>query len=183
MNEKLFIIFDIETTGLKAEEGAEITEIGAIKIDEQGNEIERFHSLVEIEGEVSEFITNLTGLTKADLIGNPKVDKVLEDFIKFVGNGTLVAHHSLFDVNFINFYITKHNLGDTYKISLCTMKTFKLKFDGAKAKLQDCCDHFNIQLNGAHRAMVDVEATEELFLALRKDTEIFVRNHQGELVF
>lgn len=180
---KTYIIFDIETTGLKPEEGSEITEIGAIKIDEYGKEIERFHSLVEIEGEVSEFITNLTGLTREALIGNPKVEEVLIDFIDFVGDGTLVAHHSLFDVNFINFYIEKYELGNTYKTSLCTMKTFKLFFDGAKAKLEDCCYIFDIKLNGAHRAMADVEATKHLFIELRKVTDIFIRNHEEDPVF
>lgn len=45
---KTYVVLDLETTGLDYK-SEQITEIGAIKIDEGFNEIDRFHTMVALE--------------------------------------------------------------------------------------------------------------------------------------
>ena len=94
-----FIVFDIETTGL-SKENDKITEIGAVKV-ENGKIIERFSTFVNPKKRLSEEIVKLTNITDDMLKDAPTIDKVLPQFLKFCGNGVLVAHNAGFDVGFI----------------------------------------------------------------------------------
>lgn len=94
-----FVAFDLETTGLSSRADC-IIEIGAV-ILKNGKEIDRFQSFVDPERPLERRIIELTGITDEMLQGAPKIETVLPQFLKFVGNRILVAHNSDFDTGFI----------------------------------------------------------------------------------
>ena len=76
------VAIDLETTGLNA--GTElIIEVGAVKFDQFGNE-EIFSSLVNPNRQISDFITDLTGITNEELRSAPTFDDVREDLQIFL---------------------------------------------------------------------------------------------------
>ncbi len=103
-----FVAFDLETTGLSARNDT-IIEIGAVLM-KNGQELDRFQTFVDPGVPLQKQITDLTGITDDMLKGAPKLEQVLPEFIKFVGDRVLVAHNADFDTGFIRAACTKLGL-------------------------------------------------------------------------
>ncbi len=101
-----YVVFDIATSGLSPK-GSSLLGIFAIKI-EKGEIVERFRRIVKLQGELSEFMTDVTKITNEMIkVGEPE-EQVLNDFQVFCGSLTLVSHNAEFEVNFLNYYFQKH---------------------------------------------------------------------------
>ncbi|MCY9090902.1 PolC-type DNA polymerase III [Bacillus mojavensis] len=155
---KTYVVLDLETTGLDYK-SEQITEIGAIKIDESFNEIDRFHTMVALEEgrELPEFITKLTGITEADLEGAPTETEALGSLSEFIGNSIVVAQNAPFDLSFIS------RGGIEPKRFYCTRAMARFVEPELSASLKDVAKRNSISLEGHHRALNDVEATIEVF--------------------
>ncbi len=94
-----FVAFDLETTGLSSRNDR-IIEIGAVRM-RRGAEIARFQTFVDPERQLEPKIIELTGITDAMLKGAPKIETVLPEFLKFIGDSPVVAHNADFDTGFI----------------------------------------------------------------------------------
>lgn len=149
-----YVVLDLETTGLdyKTEQ---ITEIGAIKIDQNYKEIDRFHTMVALEHgrEMPEFITKLTGITAEDLDGAPGEQSALNSLSQFIGDSIVVAQNAPFDLSFIS------RGGIEPKHFICTRALVKYVEPELSASLKDVTQRNGIELNGHHRALNDVGAT------------------------
>ena len=108
-----YVAFDLETTGLVAGQDR-IIEIGAV-ILKDGKEIERFQTFVDPECSLDRKIVELTGITDEMLVGAPKIEEVLPEFLEFVNGRVLVAHNSKFDTGFIRSECNR--LGYTYDLT------------------------------------------------------------------
>ena len=73
-----FVAFDIETTGLKAEQ-CDILEIGAVRLVD-GQVTERFQTFINDGVVVPKKITELTGITGDMLMGAPSCREALGAF-------------------------------------------------------------------------------------------------------
>ena len=93
------VAFDIETTGLSADE-CKIIEIGAVKI-KNGEILEEFDMFVNPECDIPPKITELTSITNEMVADAPTIDVVLPQFFAFIGDKMLLAHNADFDTKFI----------------------------------------------------------------------------------
>lgn len=164
---RTFVVLDLETTGLDAQE-AHITEIGAIKVDENGRRIGSFHTMVTLpEGEkVPKFITDLTGITDSDLECGMNIDSAIEALDAFIGDSTVVAQFASFDMGFLVAKGMRE-----FKHFCCTRSMSRLVEPEEKASLKDICARYGINLQGHHRSMADVEATIQAFFILKRILE------------
>ena len=94
-----FVAFDLETTGLSPEKDT-IIEIGAVVL-QRGKEISRFQTFVDPKRPLERKIIDLTGITDEMLRDAPTIDKVLPEFLAFVGDRPLIAHNAKFDIGFV----------------------------------------------------------------------------------
>ncbi len=106
-----YVAFDLETTGLSAKNDR-IIEIGAV-IMKNGREMDRFQTFVDPGRLLERKIVELTGITQDMLTGAPKIEKVLPEFLEFVGDRVLVAHNSDFDTGFIRAECQRQGIGYT----------------------------------------------------------------------
>ncbi|WP_155759817.1 PolC-type DNA polymerase III [Bacillus amyloliquefaciens] len=155
---KTYVVLDLETTGLDYQ-SEQITEIGAIKIDERFNEIDRFHTMVALEEgrELPEFITKLTGITAADLEGAPAEVEALEKAERIYWR---------FDCSCAKCSVRSV----VYQSRRIEPKRFYLYAAMARfvepklsASLKHVAKRHDISLEGHHRALNDVEATIKVF--------------------
>lgn len=157
-----FVVFDIETTGLNCSND-EIIEIGAVKI-KNFNIIDTFSSLIKPNRDISDEITNLTGITKEMLDDKPSIEKVLPDFLNFVGDCPVVAHNAKFDTSFIKHYSKKLKLNFDNTIIDTLLLSRWLLTDLKKHKLNIVAQHLGISLENHHRAVDDATATAHIFI-------------------
>ncbi|MEH6974970.1 MULTISPECIES: 3'-5' exonuclease [unclassified Bacillus (in: firmicutes)] len=155
---KKYVVIDLETTGLDYQND-QIIEIGAIKIDDWCDEIDRFHTMVALEEgrELPEFITKLTGITAKDLEDAPSEAEALNSLREFIGDSIVVAQNAPFDLSFIS------RGGIEPEHFHCTRAMVRFVEPELSASLKDVVKRNNIELNGHHRALNDVEATIEVF--------------------
>ena len=107
-----YVAFDLETTGLSSQHDR-IIEIGAVRM-QKGQEIDRFQTFVNPGQPLDRKIVELTGITDEMLRDAPKIEDVLPQFLKFVGDRVLVAHNADFDTGFIRAACARQGLPYTF---------------------------------------------------------------------
>ena len=162
-----FVVFDLETSGAAPSTGAAVTEIGAVKVL-GGEIIGEFQTFVNPGHCLSDFITSLTGITDAMLIGAPTIDQVLPTFLDFVGphNKTvLVAHNSPFDMSFMKAAAIAHSYEwpDYKVIDTARVARYVLERDEVpNCKLSTLAPFFGSPTLPSHRALDDARATVDV---------------------
>lgn len=159
-----FVVFDIETTGLSAQNDS-IIEIGAVKL-KAGEVIDTFSRFINPHVPLSDFIIDLTGITDDMLKDQSDLKDVLPQFLAFVGDSVVVAHNASFDTAFIR--VASHKLGLPF--SPCIMDTLSMSRlllpELKRHKLNLVAKHLDIPLENHHRASDDALATAYILLKL-----------------
>ena len=159
----VFVVFDVETTGLNVQED-KIIEIAAIKIVD-GVLCESFDCLINPEEPLPPEIVELTHITDEMLAGQHTMRDVIGDFFKFTRGAVMVAHNAPFYMGMITVAGQKYlyDFNNAYRDTLSIARQ-KLKLKNYK--LATVCDYFNVPLVGAHRAINDTLATAQMFVHL-----------------
>ena len=154
------VSLDLETTGLNSDR-EEIIQIGAVKF--RGYEIlETFDSMVNPRRTISNFITQLTGITQQDVDTAPSLADVSEQLIAFLGDFPLIGHNIAFDIDFLSkagLRITSPSYDTHHLASVFLPNAGEYSLVGLTAAL-------GIQHLRPHRALDDAYACQNLFLAL-----------------
>ncbi len=176
----VFTAFDIETTGLDPKIHR-VVEIGALKFDRRGV-IGRFSALINPGCPMPAEASAINGITDEQLADKPPVERVLPDFLRFIGSSVLVAHNATFDCSFINatlgsFYSDGGLLWQAPFPSLPnrivdTLTFAKEAFPGRpNYKLQNLAAFLGIESKNAHRAEDDARLCMELLLQCVRHTQ------------
>lgn len=163
-----YSIIDIETTGLDPDYDY-ILEISAIKV--KNNKIEdTFSSLVKYSENISDFITELTGITNEMVSNAPSLKNVLTNFINFIKDDILIGHNINFDINFLYDNCLKelkkpltNDFVDTLRISR------RLNKEMIHHTMSDLLNLYNIDNSNQHRALNDCEYTFEIYNKMKND--------------
>ena len=158
-----YVVLDIETTGLSRHRHS-ITEIAAVRL-RRGKVVEEFQTLVNPECRIPRFITRLTGIDNEMVKDAPTINKVMPKFLKFLGDGVVVAHSATFDYGFLHVNAYEHTGKGLSNEKLCTRKLAnRMLPDLGSKRLGNVCEHLGVVNEQAHRAMGDVRATTKVFV-------------------
>ena len=169
VNFDTFVVFDIETTGLSHLKN-NITEIGAVRV-ESGKIVDVFNELVNPEQEISQEITEITGITNEMVADKPLISEIMPKFLEFSKNAVFVAHNAEFDISFIKTNCKRLNLEfnptfiDTMGFARAILPHLK------NHKLNTLCKELGVNLLNHHRASFDAEACAGILLELIKIVE------------
>ena len=100
LNDAVYTVIDLETTGLNAKKSA-ITEVTAIQYA-NGQELGMYSTLVKPDVSISEEVRSITGISD-DMVQNaPALITVLSDLCAFVGPAPIIVGHNVgFDIKFL----------------------------------------------------------------------------------
>ena len=156
-----YVVFDLETTGFSSEHD-KIIEIGAVRV-KNGKISEKYSTFVNPERKIPERITELTSITDDMVKDAPVIEKVLPDFLKFIGDNALVAHNAGFDHGFIRQKAKDQGIETDFTV-VDTVGLARVLFpELAKYKLDNIAKKLKISLENHHRAVDDAGATAEIF--------------------
>lgn len=174
LNDDYFTVADIETTGFSPDKGGRIIEIGAVKIDNNGNIIDRFSEFVNPGVKISSKITDITSITNDMVKDADYIGRVMSRFWNFIRGTTVVFHNAAFDWNrflLYNFSQIGLNLPSNYPC-IDTLLLDKELFPNEEIHtLDQMCERLNVVVENHHRAIYDAEMTAKAFIELRKMSE------------
>ncbi len=153
-----FVSLDLETTGLNAESDR-IIEVGAV-ILEAGRVVDSFQGLVNPGHALPDFVSVLTGITDADLVGAPPFTEIADELTAFIGDLPMVGQNYQFDLGFLNANGVKPTgpVFDTLDLSRI------LRPSANSHSLGWLIEEMGIVNDSPHRALADAEATAQVFL-------------------
>ncbi|MDQ4086828.1 MAG: DNA polymerase III subunit epsilon [Pseudomonadota bacterium] len=169
------IVFDTETTGLSAQSGDRIVEIGCVELNNRVETGRTFHSYFNPGRPMPTDAEMVHGLTDRFLSDKPAFGDVCADLLEFIGDSPLVAHNAAFDFGFIN-----HELESCGRPTVCTSRmvcTLSLarnKFPGAKHSLDALCTRFGVDrsLRIKHGALIDAQLLAQVYVELTGGRQI-----------
>ncbi|GAB6078199.1 3'-5' exonuclease [Hydrogenobaculum acidophilum] len=175
----IYVVLDIETTGLNPDEH-EIIEIFAFLVEKE-RITKQFHRLVNPGFFIPKRITEITGITNAMLVGQPKVKEVIYDFDNFVKDYIIVGHNVKFDLSFLNKAYSIYLQKKLNSPNICTLELSKKLIPNLKSyKLSAVADYFNIKYDRLHRAKDDALLTYNIF---NKLIDIARKQYKKELSY
>ncbi|MGB9731010.1 3'-5' exonuclease [Calditerrivibrio nitroreducens] len=169
LDEVNFVVFDLETTGLNPDNGDQIIEMGAFKIEEGFKLIrDPFHTMVKPDI----FIPNeIHGITEMELKNAPDICTALYDFIDFSRGSVLVAHKASKDIAFLRAAMREYLIDDSFDfLVIDTIKFSQRLYPEFKYhNLDYLIEKHHVSINSKfkrHRAVYDAEATAKIFLKM-----------------
>ena len=163
------VVLDTETTGLDPLAGHRIIEIGAIELINHVPTGRHYHVYINPERAIEEDAFKVHGLSTEFLANHPVFETIVEDFLAFVGDATLVIHNARFDMGFINAEMARLKRPELpMSQSVDTVKMARRKFPGAQASLDALCRRFEIDNShrDLHGALVDADLLASVYLEL-----------------
>lgn len=171
-NDEFFTVADIETTGLSPEKGAKIIEIGAVKVDKDGNVVGEFSSFINPHMKLPRNIKELTNITQEQVDSAPELFDVLTRFREFFRGSTVVFHNLPFDwERFLIPNLKKIGviLPPNYPC-IDTLQIFReMHPEMKKHGLAELCQLYGISVENHHRAINDAQMTAKAFVKMRKE--------------
>ncbi|MAD98125.1 MAG: DNA polymerase III subunit epsilon [Flavobacteriaceae bacterium] len=163
-----FVVFDTETSGLNPKEDA-LLSIGAIGVRNKMIRIQdHFEAYVNPKNFKKETV-EIHGIRRS---GENKIseEEGIKNFLGYLNNAVLVAHHAAFDVAMINAALKRMGLPKLKNQVIDTGNLF-LKSDFKEPyKEHYSLDHlaktFNIALHDRHNAAGDAYITAQIFVKL-----------------
>jgi DNA polymerase III epsilon subunit family exonuclease len=177
-----FVVFDLETTAIKPENGF-IVDLAALRV-RNGEVVDRFESLVNPGRPIVGH--QIHGLSDSDVNNAPTAAEVLSRFVEWIGDAPVVAHNVAFDLPFILRHLPNDVQWEPKAIYDTLELGYQLYPDAGAYKLGDLVRFvFGRDHAAAHRAMPDAEATAELFVhfttGLRERLDAIVGDIAGEI--
>ncbi len=161
-----YVMIDTETTGFSVEWDS-LIEIGALKI-RGGEVVDTFETFVRLDGELPDFITELTGITDAMLADAPAPQEAVKAFLDFLGNDVIVGYNVRFDIEFIREDIKQYFGQEMNNDYIDCMRIARKLFPEEKHhRLKDMRKLLGIEVDKEHRASHDCIATKAVFEQLR----------------
>lgn len=161
-----YVCIDLETTGLNPKMD-KIIEIGAVKVKE-GAITDTFSTFVNPGRSLEDRVSELTGITSADLENAPYIEDILPKLEVFLEDLPLLGHRILFDYSFLKKAMV--NSKKTFeKQGLDTLRIARRFLPELPHRtLEYLCEYYKIS-HKAHRAYEDAKATSELYQILARD--------------
>jgi DNA polymerase III subunit epsilon len=162
------VVVDTETTGLDPQSGHRIVEIAAIELMHHVPTGRKFHCYVNPERDIPVDAYAVHGLSEEFLAAHPAFTAVVDDFLAFVGDATLVIHNAEFDVAFLNAELARASRPFLASSYVDTLSMARRRFPGAPASLDALCRRFDIDLSARdkHGAEIDCELLADVYVEL-----------------
>src|SRR5437773_1301175 len=167
------IVLDTETTGLSAENGDRIIEIGCVELMARKLTGNNKHFYLNPERDSHEDALKVHGISNEFLKDKPKFAAVADELLAYLQGAEIIIHNAPFDVSFLNKEL---ELIGREPIKHCVAKVTdslmmaKELFPGKRNSLDALCDRLEVDNSGRtlHGALLDAELLADVYINLTR---------------
>lgn len=168
-----YVVLDTETTGFDKYKDR-ILSIGAVSIEGQEIAVNHTFEVYLKQNFFNPKTVEIHGLLKEGKLQTTTEEEALKQFLEYVGNAIIVAHHAAFDINMLNEALNRYNLPRLKNKVLDTGFLFKksrirsnlIKQDD-NFSLDNIAEKLSITIQDRHTAIGDAYMTAIIFMKLR----------------
>ncbi|MDP2818737.1 MAG: DNA polymerase III subunit epsilon [Polaromonas sp.] len=173
------IVLDTETTGLSAENGDRIIEIGCVELLGRKLTGNNKHFYLNPERDSHEDALKVHGISNEFLRDKPKFAVIADELLAYLSGAEVIIHNAPFDISFLNKEL---ELMDRPPITRCVAKVTdslmmaKELFPGKRNSLDALCDRLEVDNSGRtlHGALLDAELLADVYINLTRGQNALV---------
>jgi DNA polymerase III subunit epsilon len=167
------IVLDTETTGLSAEGGDRIIEIGCVELLARKLTGNNKHFYLNPERDSHEDALKVHGISNEFLRDKPKFAAVADELVEYLSGAEIIIHNAAFDVSFLNKELEL--LGrppfKTFVAQVTdTLAMAKEMYPGKRNSLDALCDRLGVDNSSRtlHGALLDAELLADVYINLTR---------------
>ena len=167
------IFLDTETTGLSAENGDRIIEIGCVELVARKLTGNNKHFYLNPGRDSHEDALKVHGISNEFLKDKPKFSVIVDELLEYLRDAEIIIHNAPFDISFLNKELEligqqpiRHCVG---KVTDSLMMA-KEMFPGKRNSLDALCDRLEVDNSGRtlHGALLDAELLADVYINLTR---------------
>jgi DNA polymerase-3 subunit epsilon len=167
------IVLDTETTGLSAEGGDRIIEIGCVELLARKLTGNNKHFYLNPERDSHEDALKVHGISNEFLRDKPKFAAVADELMEYLAGAEIIIHNAAFDVAFLNKELElagKPPFGSCVGNVTDTLMMAKEMYPGKRNSLDALCDRLGVDNSGRtlHGALLDAELLADVYINLTR---------------
>lgn len=167
------IVLDTETTGLSAENGDRIIEIGCVELLNRKLTGNNLHFYVNPERDSHEDALKVHGISNEFLRDKPKFAAIADQLLDYLLDAEVIIHNAPFDISFLNKEMER--LGRPPMKTVIGKVTDSLvmakeMFPGKRNGLDALCDRLGVDNSGRtlHGALLDAELLADVYINMTR---------------
>ena len=167
------IILDTETTGLSAQMGDRIIEIGCVELVARKLTGYNKHFYLNPERDSHEDAIKVHGISNEFLRDKPKFAAVADELMAYLEGAELIIHNAPFDVGFLDKELERsgHQALRGFVAEITdTLAMAKSIYPGKRNSLDALCDRLDVDNSGRtlHGALLDASLLAEVYINLTR---------------
>lgn len=167
-----YAVVDVETTGGGVHRGHRITEIAIVTV-EGGRIVDDWTTLVNPGRSIQPMVTTITGITEAMVASAPFFEHIAPEVSSRLRDRVFVAHNVGFDRAFVKHELVEAEGEAPEFDALCTIQLSRLLVPRLRRRNLDALSrHYDVKIEGRHRAWGDARATAWILLRLLEEAEM-----------
>ncbi|MFA5632589.1 MAG: DNA polymerase III subunit epsilon [Ottowia sp.] len=177
------IVLDTETTGLSADAGDRIIEIGCVELVGRKLTGNNLHLYVNPERDSHEDALKVHGISNDFLRDKPRFAQIADELVTYLNGAELIIHNAAFDVGFIDMELQRLGRDGISSIAACVTDTLamaKERYPGKRNSLDALCDRLGVDNSKRtlHGALLDAELLADVYINLTRGQETLLMDLQ-----
>ncbi len=170
------IFLDTETTGLSAEGGDRVIELGCVELVNRKLTGNNLHFYFNPGRDSHEDALKVHGISNEFLRDKPKFASVVQEILTYVEGAEIIIHNAAFDIGFLNkeLELAGQKPFTTYVEGVVdTLVMAKQMYPGKRNSLDALCERLGVDNSGRtlHGALLDAELLADVYINLTRGQE------------
>ncbi len=179
------IVLDTETTGLSAEGGDRIIELGCVELFNRKLTGNNLHLYFNPGRDSHEDALKVHGISNEFLKDKPKFADMAEDILRYLQGAEIIIHNAAFDVGFLNkeLELTGRPAFSSIVAGITdTLAMAKEMYPGKRNSLDALCDRLGVDNSGRtlHGALLDAELLADVYINLTRGQDALLISDESQ---
>ena len=173
------IVLDTETTGLSAETGDRIIELGCVELLHRKLTGNNLHFYFNPDRDSHEDALRVHGISNEFLKDKPRFADLVDEILAYVQDAEIIIHNAPFDISFLNKELEllgRPPFKSHVEGVIDSLAMAKEMFPGKRNSLDALCDRLEVDNSGRtlHGALLDAELLADVYINMTRGQEALI---------